>query len=149
MSALVDTDDRGEANQAVVRRLYEYINENRADRFPGVVAPSYLDHSNGSRGPEGVAAAAANLHRAYEELRFEIADIVAQGDLVAIRWRETGRHVGQFFNLKPTGQPFEANGLALYRVREGKITESWLAINPATIRAQQAAQQALEAGVAR
>jgi predicted ester cyclase len=51
--------------------------------------------------------------------------------------------VGQFFNLKPTGKPFEARGMNLYRVRDGKIVESWLAIDPATIRAQQAAQQAL------
>jgi predicted ester cyclase len=142
----VSTRARIEPNELVVRRLYEYINENRGAQFADVVAPSYLDHSNDARGPEGAAAAVANLHRAYAELRFEIADLVGQGDLVAVRWVETGRHVGQFFDLRPTGQRFEARGLALYRVRDGQIIESWLAIDPGTVRAQQAAQQALEAG---
>jgi len=137
-----------EANQTVVRRLYDYINENRKEGFAGIVAPSYLDHSNNNRGPDGMIAAAANLHQAYDELRIEITEIVGQGDLVAVQWRETGRHVGRFFNLKPTGQPFEASGLALYRVRDGKIVESWMAIDPATIRAQQAAQRALESATA-
>jgi predicted ester cyclase len=142
----MSTEDRIEANKRVVRRLYEYINENQADKFAAVVAPSYVDRSNNAQGPEGAAAAAANLHRAYDGLRFEIADLVGHGDLVAIRWVETGRHVGQYFTLKPTGQPFESRGLALYRVQDGEIVESWLGIDPGTVRAQQAAQQALEAG---
>jgi predicted ester cyclase len=90
-----------------------------------------------------VAAAAARLHSAYDDLRIQPAELVAEGDLVAVRWVETGKHVGQFFNLQPTNQRFEARGLTLYRLRDDLIVESWLAIDPATIRAQQAAQEAL------
>ena len=137
----MSTDHSPETNKSTIRRLYEYINGNRADEFAIIVAPQYVDHSNGQKGPAGIAEAAANLHRAFRDLRLEIADIVAEGDLVAVRWVETGRHVGQFFNLKPTGKPFESRGMNVYRVRDGKILESWLAIDPATIRAQQIGQQ--------
>jgi predicted ester cyclase len=138
MPATTSRDPKG-----VIRRLYDCINGNRSGEFADVVAGSYIDHSNGSRGPDGFAAAAANLHRAYADLRLQIADLIAEGDLVAARWVETGRHVGQFFNLRPTGQPVESRGTTLYRVRDGKVIESWLGIDPATIRSQQAAQQAL------
>jgi predicted ester cyclase len=138
-----------EVNTNVVRRLYDCINHNRADEFAAIVAPSFVDHSNQGKGPQALANGAANLHRAYADLKIEIIDMVAQGDLVAIRWLETGRHVGQFFNLKPTGQPFESRGINLYRVQEGKIVESWLGIDPTTIRAQQAAQQNLAAASVR
>jgi predicted ester cyclase len=141
----MSSNNATEANKIVVRRLYDYINENGADRFANVIAPSFVDHSNDARGPEGFAGAAANLHRAYADLHFEITDMVAEADLVSIRWLETGKHVGQFFNLKPTGKRFESRGMNLYRVGDGKIVESWLAIDPATIRAQQAAQQELAA----
>jgi predicted ester cyclase len=141
----MDTTDRIEANALAVRRLYEIINENRGDLFATVVAPSYIDHSNGAAGPAGFADAAANLHRAYDDLHFEIAGIVGQRDMVAVRWVEAGVHVGPFFNLRPTGKPFESRGLTMYRLHEGCIVESWLAIDPSTIRAQQAAQEALEA----
>jgi hypothetical protein len=53
-------------NRAVVQRLYQLINRNDSDNFAEVVATDYIDRSNGSIGPEGMAAAAsANLHRAY------------------------------------------------------------------------------------
>jgi predicted ester cyclase len=143
----MSTDHSPETNKSTVRRLYEFINGNRAEQFALVVAPRYVDHSNGQQGPSGFAEAAANLHRAYADLRLEIADMVAEGDLVAVRWVETGRHVGQFFSLKPTGKRFESRGMNLYRVRDGKILESWLAIDPVTIRAQRETQQApAEAG---
>jgi predicted ester cyclase len=134
-----DTD----TNKQIVHRLYRYITENRADMLATVISPSYVDHSNGSKGPGGVAASAARIHSAYDDLRIQPAELVAEGDLVAVRWIETGQHVGQFFNLRPTNQRFEARGLTLYRLRDGLIVESWLAIDPSTIRAQQAAQEAL------
>ncbi len=90
-----------------------------------------------------MAEAMANLHRAYADLHIEITELVAQGDLVAMHWFETGRHVAQFFHLAPTGKPFEARGINLYRLRDGKIVESWVGIDPSTIRAQNAAQREL------
>ena len=139
--------DRVTTNKAVVEHLYELIDNNQLDTFETVVANGYIDRSNGSKRPEGMAAAAANLHRAYADLRIELVNVIAEGDLVVVRWLETGRHVGQFFNLKPTHKPFEARGINIYRVKDERIVESWLGIDPATIRAQQIAQQTLESGV--
>jgi predicted ester cyclase len=137
--------DQVTTSKAVVEHLYELINNNELDKFATVAANDYIDRSNGSKGPEGMAAAAANLHRAYADLRIELVDVIAEGDLVAVRWLETGRHVGQFFNLKPTHKPFEARGINVYRVKKERIIESWLGIDPETIRAQQIGQQTLEA----
>jgi predicted ester cyclase len=139
------TIDLVTTNKAVVRRLYDLINDNDPGQFETIVADTYVDRSNGSQGPDGVAAAAANLHRAYSDLRIELVDVIGESDLVVVRWRETGRHVGQFFNLKPTNKPFEAKGINVYRVKEDRIVESWLGIDPGTIRSQQLGQQALEA----
>jgi len=131
-------------NKAAVQRLYELINRNDSDNFADVVASDYIDRSNGRKGPEGMAAAAANLHRAYAELTIDLLDVIAEGELVTVRWLETGRHVGQFFDSKPTNRPFEARGVNVYRVKEERIVESWLGIDPATTRAQQIAQETLE-----
>lgn len=132
-----------ESNEAIVRRLYACINLNRPGELASIVSPAYTDHSNGQRGPAGMAEAMANLHRAYEDLQIEIVDLVARGDLVAMRWFETGRHVGQFFHLAPTGKRFEARGINLYRIADGKIVESWVGVDPSTIRAQNAGQREL------
>jgi predicted ester cyclase len=132
-------------NKTIVRRLYDFINGNQTDDLASIIPPTYIDHSNGSKGPGGVAAAMANLHRAYADLKIELFEMVSERDFVVVRWIETGRHVEQFFNLKPTGKAFEARGINIYRVEADQIVESWLGIDPSTIRAQQAAQQALAA----
>jgi predicted ester cyclase len=138
--------DQTSENQQVVRKLYEYIQQNHAAGFELVVAQSHVDHSNGRNGPSGFAEAAANIHRAYSDLKSELLELVAQGDLVVAQWHETGVHTGQFFNLKPTNKPFEATGLNMYRVVDGKIVDSWISVDPRTIRAQQAAQATLQDG---
>jgi predicted ester cyclase len=136
------SDDKS-GNEQVVRRLYDHINHNRAAAFEEVVDAEFLDRSNGSQGPDGFARAAANLHRAYKNLNIEVAHIILDADYAAVRWVETGVHTGPFFNLKPTGKPFEARGVTMYRLKDGKIVESWLGIDPGTIRAQQQGQEDL------
>jgi predicted ester cyclase len=140
---MATTIDQLTANKSVVQRFYDLMNAKEFDQFGSIIANTCVDRSNGSNGPEGMAAAAANLHRAYADLRIELVQVIAESDLVVVQWRETGRHVGQFFNLKPTNKQFEAKGINVYRVRDERIVESWLGIDPSTIRAQQLAQQEL------
>jgi predicted ester cyclase len=124
-----------EPSKLVVRRFYEeYINQKREDLLASLVAPSFVDHTNGGVGPEGVAAGAARLHSAFENLRFEILDLVADGEVVAVRWIYTGKHVGPFFGRPPTGKLHEQRGANFFRVREGKIAELWLAVDPTSLR---------------
>ncbi|OBQ62211.1 ester cyclase [Mesorhizobium loti] len=140
-----DSEDTSE-NKQVVRKLYDCIQRNDAAGFAQIVAESHTDHSNGRNGPAGFAAAAENIHRAYSDFHIELRTLVASDDLVVAQWHETGVHTGQFFNLKPTNKPFESTGLNMYRVSGGKILDSWISVDPRTIRAQQAAQAALENG---
>lgn len=130
-------------NEIVVRRFYdEFINRQRRDVLPSLVAASFVDHTNGARGHAGLEAAAAILHRAFEGLRFQVQDIVAHGDLVAVRWVYTGRNVGPFFGRPPTGQLREQHGINFFRLRDGKIAELWLAVDPRSLRPPPAAPAA-------
>jgi predicted ester cyclase len=138
--------DQTSENEQVVRRLYDCIQRNDAAGFAMIVAETHTDHSNGRNGPSGFAAAADTIHKAYSDLKIELRALVARGDLVVAQWHETGIHTGQFFNLRPTNQPFEATGLNMYRVAGGKIVDSWISVDPRTLRAQQAAQAALGNG---
>jgi predicted ester cyclase len=138
--------DKISENKQVVRRLYDCIQRNDATGFAAIVAENHIDHSNGRNGPSGFVAAAANIHGAYSDFKIELQALVASDDLIVAQWHETGIHTGQFFNLKPTNKPFESTGLNMYRVSDGKIVDSWISVDPRTIRAQQAAQATLENG---
>ena len=50
---------------------------------------------------------------------------LSQGDIVVTRWTASGKSVGNFLILPPTGKTIEYTGLSMYRIEEGKIAEIW------------------------
>jgi hypothetical protein len=51
------------------------------------------------------------LHEAFAP-RLEVESMAAEGDTVAVRYRERGRFVGPFRGHAPTGRPFELVAMA-------------------------------------
>lgn len=47
------------------------------------------------------------------------------GDKVVSRWVTRGRN-GGMFELQATGEPIEFTGIAIWRVRDGRLAECWI-----------------------
>jgi C-1 hydroxylase len=62
---------------------------------------------------------------AFPDLRFEVEDLVADGDLVAARMRARATHCGEFMGLPPTGRQVSVLVMGQVRVAEGRIVEHW------------------------
>ena len=83
------------------------------------------------RGPAAFKATHDWLHAAFEELRWDVEDLVAEGDLVAARTVMRGRQVAPFVTYGPDGEPaqvFASNGRSFaasqthwYRLEGGRI----------------------------
>jgi predicted ester cyclase len=80
----------------------------------------------------------ANLFAAFPDFRFEILDIVAEGEQAAVRWRATGTFSGttRFEGMEPTGARVDLTGCDLLRIRDGRIQR-----NDAYMNGSQMAQQ--------
>ena len=87
------------------------------------------------RGPEAFYATALWLRGAYAELRWDVHDVVAEGDLVVVHATMSGRHAGAFVSygpdarptqaFPPTGRRFATTQTHWLRVAEGKVIEHW------------------------
>ena len=77
------------------------------------------------RGEAAFAISVANLNESFSELRFEVLDLIAEGDLVAARTVMHGRHTGPMRHLEATGRPFAQSQSHWYRVRDGRLLEHW------------------------
>jgi predicted ester cyclase len=83
------------------------------------------------RGPAAFKATYDWLHATFEELRWDVQDLVAEGDLVVARTVMSGRQVAPFVVYGPDGQlaqAFASNGRSFaasqthwYRLAEGRI----------------------------
>lgn len=87
------------------------------------------------RGPEAWQATAAWLHEMSSDLAWEIHEVVATGDLIAVHATMTGHHTGEHVRydadgrvaqrLPATGRPYRVTQSHWLRVADGKVVEHW------------------------
>jgi steroid delta-isomerase-like uncharacterized protein len=68
----------------------------------------------------------ANLFRSFPDWKFEILDIVAEGERAAVEWRATGSFSGdsRFEGLEPNGASVDVRGCDVVTVRDGKLVDN-------------------------
>jgi predicted ester cyclase len=123
------TDEVAARNKALVRRFYKevYVDWNMpfADE---AVSPQFTSHDwpKGATGSKAFRDYYAAIRAAVPDARYEVDDLVAEGDRVVVRWRLLGTHKGEFRGIAPTGRPIVLKGIAIYRVQFGKLMERWV-----------------------
>ena len=119
----------GDEGKTLARRYFEeVINQGNLSVADQIFAADYIDHSarpGGPTGPVAVKPVVAAFRAAFHELDETIEDMVAEGDKVALRFRATGVHRGEFRGIAPTGRRVQWTGLVILRVAGGKIVERW------------------------
>lgn len=68
----------------------------------------------------------AEMREAVPDLHKEPDDVVATEEKVAIRYTMTGTQEGEFKEIPATGESVEIAAVAIYRIEDGKIAESWV-----------------------
>jgi steroid delta-isomerase-like uncharacterized protein len=58
----------------------------------------------------------------FPDLRFDLVEVIAEDDRVAIAWNMRGTQTGRLGQLPPTGRPIDAPGMTVYYFRDGRIT---------------------------
>jgi predicted ester cyclase len=111
-----------EQNKAIVRRwMTEVVDGGNIALIDELVAPNYTNTAGLDRAQvkELVAAVKAGI----PDLRTEIVNLVAEGDVVVSRFIMTGTHTGSIMGEPPTGKKFSSRGLAYFRLTGGRIVE--------------------------
>jgi predicted ester cyclase len=125
-------EDKGvsaEENKALFRRTYEEL-LNRGDLSVAdeLVAPEFVNHEalpGRDRGPESMRGLATMLRTAFPDLRFEIEELIAEGDVVAGRLTMSGTHEGPLMGTPPTGRSVRQDHMHFVRFESGKAVEHW------------------------
>ena len=73
------------------------------------------------RGGAAAAQTMAMFYAAFPDMHFEVEREFASGDSVAVCWRVTGTHQGDFFGLPPTGRKVDYHACGIFQIRDGKI----------------------------
>ncbi len=77
-------------------------------------------------GPDGVIELVAALRRVFPDGTVAVDDVVAQGDLVAVRFTARGTQRGEILGAEATGRAVAVTGVAVHRVAYRQIVETWV-----------------------
>lgn len=74
---------------------------------------------------EGLRAAMERIRTGIPDFVMEVHEMVAEGDIVVIRWSATGTHAGDFSGLPATGRVVTLYAISMVRMKDGRIVEGW------------------------
>ncbi|HEX8100303.1 MAG TPA: ester cyclase [Actinomycetota bacterium] len=121
-----------ETNKQVVQRFYgEVLNEHKVDLLEELAVPDYDEHDmlpGQGTGLGGLRDRVTMLINGINP-RFAIQDVIAEGDKVVVRWKNSGVHTGEFLGIPATGKPYGIDGIDIYRLQDGKMAEHWHVID--------------------
>jgi ketosteroid isomerase-like protein len=102
-----------EENRRVVNRFFDELwNERRLSAAADLFSPDCVTHQLRSgaadtpapRPPEIIKAHIDEWLSAFPDIHFAVEQVVAEGNLVAVRCAATGTHTGSWLGIPPTGK---------------------------------------------
>ena len=126
-------------NKQLIRRYIQAIDENDSSDWSLIdeyVAEEFVAHNPPL---PGVSLDRDGLKEAAEIFRnatpgtHDIPLQIAEGDLVVSYVVGRGRHAGELLGIPATDKEIETAGIAIHRVRDGKIVEYWSVVDVAHV----------------
>ena len=117
-----------EANKGVALRFIEGV---FIDQDPKAVdelaADDFTAHMFGDVPPgrEPMKEAMQRAGEGVSEPKFEIHDVIAEKDRVAVRLTTRARHTGTFMGIEPSGNEYSIDEIHVFRIEDGKVREHW------------------------
>ena len=115
-----------EENKALVQRFITEIFEGgHLEAVDKLCADDFIGHTWGNADKAGLKAAMDRVSKGLADAKFQIDDVIAEGDRVAVRVTASARHVGEFMGLPASGRSYTIGEIHIFRVRDGKVAEHW------------------------
>jgi predicted SnoaL-like aldol condensation-catalyzing enzyme len=112
---------------ALVADLIDAMNAGQLEKIRDLVTDDFVDHGSPIPLPPGADGYIAILTfvTTVLKVRYGVHDIVASGDIVAIRATAHGVNAVAPQGIEATGTPFAMKTAHFFRSRDGRLCEHW------------------------
>jgi predicted ester cyclase len=93
-----------------------------------LIAEDSVDHGARPDEPQGLEGATRTmlwLGQVFSDQRWEIHQVIGEGDTVVVYATFHGRHTGELFGVPPTGRAVAQDYVHIVRFHNGKAAEHW------------------------
>ncbi|HJU96915.1 MAG TPA: ester cyclase [Jiangellaceae bacterium] len=127
-------------NKPLARRVLEEIfPANDVGALREVISDRFVNHEAPPGTPPGMGGITmfmSLLNEAFSDQKWEIHDVLAEGDKVVVHCTHSGVHTGDFFGLAATGRSFAYKQMHIIRIVDGKGVEHWAVRDDASLMRQ-------------
>jgi predicted ester cyclase len=130
---------RMSAEENLIRRYIQAVDNNHTSDWSVLdeyIAEDFVAHNPPIPGVsldrDGMKQA-AEIFRVATPGRHEIRMQVAEGDLVVSHIVGRGVHEGELLGIPATNREVETDGIAIHRIRDGRIVEYWSVVDVARV----------------
>lgn len=115
-------------HKALIRRYLDAFNDRDHDTLSELLAADVVEHGAHEElhGPEAIIDFLEAHFEAFPDYSGTTEAIIAEDDLVTVRYTVSGTHTGEYQDLEPTGHKTTWTGIAMYRIETDEIAEIWL-----------------------
>jgi steroid delta-isomerase-like uncharacterized protein len=141
-STCASVKSEAEANKALVARYFdEVFNKRNPGALDEIVSRDLVNHAaiSEAQGAQGLKSIHQKLFAAFPDMTIKPVDIIAEGDRVVARAIVDGTQTGalEFKERVPaTGKRLRIEHVYIYRIKDGKIVESWMTRDNADFKKQ-------------
>ena len=121
-------NDIQKTKDVVIRFNKEFLEGGDSSVLKEIVAENFKNQTAPPNTPSdssGLIQMVELLHKGFPDIKIQILDQVAEGDLVASRKIMTGTHLGEIMGHPPTGRKVTINVMDFVRIKDGKYIEHW------------------------
>jgi steroid delta-isomerase-like uncharacterized protein len=123
---ILTPDPAENRNKAAMRRILDAFNTGDVTAVDEVASPKLVSHTPKLAIPqdrEGLKQQITWMRTHFPDAHFEEEEMIAEGDIVYLRWKMTGTHKGRFLGREPSEKPITQYGTEVCRLQDGKIIE--------------------------
>lgn len=117
-----------QSNTELVRQYLAAFNDRDREALSELLAEDVVEHGihDQLRGVDELLEKLEAHFEPFPDYSGTTEAMVAEDDLVAVRYAVGGTHTGEYRDVEPTGHVAEWTGMAMYRIEDGEIAEVWL-----------------------
>lgn len=116
-------------NRDIAEHVFsDVLNSHDLDRISEYYTEDCQLH--GLTGPEAIDvdeyASFLSMHfEAFPDLTFEVDELIAEDDRVAVRWTARGTHEESLMDVPATGRSVAVTGMTILHIEDGKVVETY------------------------
>ncbi|NHA05443.1 ester cyclase [Mucilaginibacter sp. HC2] len=93
-----------------------------------LLTETFVNHTPPPNAPDDASPMikfTSEFHKGFSNIHFEVHEVVAEGNKVALRKTMTATNTGPFFGNAPSGKTVTLNSIEIAIIKDGKITDYW------------------------